>query len=87
VSCHAGWRLTDDSLHTSGGSTIRTPSLREVAWTAPYGMDGATPTLAGFLQRHRGAATLSAAERERLVAFLRAVSNDKAPREAGAAAR
>jgi cytochrome c peroxidase len=69
---------------------FRTPSLRNVAVTAPYMHDGSLPTLAAVVRHYerggtrRGAATspllrgfrLSAAERADLLAFLASLTDD-----------
>ena len=51
---------------------FRTPSLRDVALTAPYMHDGSLATLCEVVQRHpqKRRANLSTAERTDLVAFL-----------------
>lgn len=92
VSCHTGWRLSDDRPHavasTKGATqSLRTPPLRELVWTAPYAHDGSVATLPAMLQRHAPGATLSAEDRARLLAFLRTLSSESRPRELGAAAR
>jgi len=107
VSCHGGWRLTDDSFHdvglesadlgrgalSPGGSGLpefKTPSLREVAGTAPYMHDGSLATLADVVNHYAGhlvkrpslAPTLvrdlelTADEKESLIAFLRTLSSE-----------
>lgn len=108
VSCHGGWRLTDDSFHdiglpgkdigrgalTAGASGLpefKTPSLREVAHTAPYMHDGSLATLrdvvdhyaGGLIKRPSLAATvvrdlkLSDEEKDALVAFLNTLSSEQ----------
>jgi len=52
---------------------FRTPSLRNVALSAPYWHDGAEPTLAGVIERHRLA--LTAGETTSLVSFLEALTD------------
>ena len=64
VSCHRGPMLSDYELHDIGvgeidASTgtrprIRTPSLRNVARTAPYMHDGSVATLAGSVDFYTG---------------------------------
>jgi cytochrome c peroxidase len=51
---------------------FRTPGLRDVALTAPYLHDGSLVTLCDVVRRHprKGRASLSAAQRTDLVAFL-----------------
>lgn len=53
---------------------FRTPSLRNVARTAPYGHDGAISTLGEVLSLH--AADLTDDERGNILAFLRALNGD-----------
>ncbi|MCC7250671.1 MAG: hypothetical protein IT540_02215 [Hyphomicrobium sp.] len=71
VSCHGGWRLTDDAFHDVGlpGSDLgrgalapgspglpefKTPSLREVAHTAPYMHNGSLATLDDVVEHYAG---------------------------------
>jgi cytochrome c peroxidase len=77
---------------TPGLSAFKTPSLREIARTAPYMHDGSLPTLAavvthysgGFLRRPGLAPNLnrelrlSAREKADLIAFLRTLSSEAA---------
>jgi cytochrome c peroxidase len=56
---------------------FRTPSLRNVAISAPYLHDGSARTLAGAIRRHRDAARLKDGEVEDLVAFLGALTDDR----------
>jgi cytochrome c peroxidase len=56
----------------------RTPSLRNVSRTAPYGHDGSLPSLEAVLEAH-GAAGLSAGEQQALVAFLEALDAGDPP--------
>lgn len=49
---------------------FRTPSLRNVALTAPYFHDGSAKTVADAVRRHPTAAAMSGADREALEAFL-----------------
>jgi cytochrome c peroxidase len=53
--CHSGPMLSDFSLHrfTRGGEPIRTPSLRNVALTAPYMHDGRAATLDAVFEIYR----------------------------------
>jgi cytochrome c peroxidase len=81
---------------TPGRKAFKTPSLRELAQTAPYMHDGSLPTLravvahyaGGFVRRatlapnmNRGL-RLTAQEKSDLVAFMRTLSSDKADRGA-----
>lgn len=110
VSCHGGWRLTDDAFHDVGVKSadpgrgalsppgrppglpeFKTPSLREVARTAPYMHDGSLATLedvvahyAGGIEKRPSLAptlvkdlTLTEGEKADLVAFLRALSSEQ----------
>ncbi len=110
LACHGGWRFTDDGFHDIGlrsvdpgrsvmtggsGRTFKTPSLREVVWTAPYMHDGSLRTLndvvahyAGKLERRTSLAPelkrgidLSRSERADLVAFLKTLSSDTRARK------
>jgi len=56
---------------------FRTPSLRNVAISAPYLHDGSARTLAGAIRRHREATKLKDGEVEDLVAFLRTLTDDR----------
>ncbi|MDJ1156948.1 cytochrome c peroxidase [Chelatococcus sp. SYSU_G07232] len=113
VSCHSGWRFTDEAFHDIGlagedkgrgailglaaaDHAFKTPSLRELAWTAPYMHDGSLATLEEVVDHYvsgvRDRPTLSAdlprglsltaEERAQLVAFLNALSSDDPPRAA-----
>jgi cytochrome c peroxidase len=75
---------------TPGLMAFKTPSLRELARTAPYMHDGALPTLAAVVQHYNGgflarpalatnmnrALRLTEREKADLVAFLRTLSSD-----------
>ena len=81
---------------TPGLMAFKTPSLREVARTAPYMHDGSLPTLeavighyaGGFVRRPSLATNLnrdlrlSAEEKSDLIAFLRTLSSAKGPARA-----
>ena len=64
VSCHGGWRLTDDGFHDIGLSgddlgrdgrrQFKTPSLREAVHTAPYMHDGSLATLDDVVEHYTG---------------------------------
>lgn len=56
---------------------LRTPSLRNVTRTAPYGHDGALSTLGEVLAAH--APATSPSERAGLLAFLQALAGDAPP--------
>jgi cytochrome c peroxidase len=56
---------------------FRTPSLRMVAETAPYGHNGVFPTLRDLLAVHAAASTDE--ERGRLIAFLHTLTGDLPP--------
>jgi cytochrome c peroxidase len=75
ADCHAGPNFTDGALH----SKLRTPSLRNVAVTAPYMHDGGAPTLREAMRQHSGVAPalprLSASEMDELVAFLETLTD------------
>jgi cytochrome c peroxidase len=108
LACHGGWRFTDDGFHDIGlrsadrgrsglvggsGRLFKTPSLRELVWSAPYMHDGSLRTLndvvahyAGKLERRGSVAPelkrridLSRSERRDLVAFLKTLSSETLP--------
>lgn len=106
--CHSGWRFTDDELHDIGlpirraagekkldpfaTQRFKTPSLRELASTAPYMHDGSKATLQDVLQHYAGGfqkrravssslkreLRLNAQERADLIAFLLTLSSEVA---------
>ncbi len=57
----------------------KTPSLRNVGRTAPYGHNGAYATLEAIVDLHTPAETLDADERAALLAFLRALDCQDPP--------
>jgi len=81
---------------TPGLMAFKTPSLREVADTAPYMHDGSLPTLEAVIAHYTGSfvrrpslAThidrdlrLTSKEKSELVAFLRTLSSEKGPARA-----
>jgi cytochrome c peroxidase len=100
-ACHVGPNFTDEQLHNTGvafldgtprdlgggSANFKTPTLREVARTAPYMHDGSLATLedvvdfysAGgrpnpHLDREIGPRNFTQAEKQALVAFLRSLS-------------
>ncbi len=110
VSCHGGWRLTDDGFHdiglkgtdpgrgaVQGGvpglAQFKTPSLRELAYTAPYMHDGSLPTLRAVIDHYAGDLVqrpsldanvvrnliLTESEKTALISFLRTLSTDAGP--------
>lgn len=64
VSCHGGWRFTDDGFHDiglagedlgrDGRRQFKTPSLREAVHTAPYMHDGSLATLEDVVEHYTG---------------------------------
>lgn len=72
---------------------FKTPTLRELSWTAPYMHDGSLDTLDDVVRHYESggvvrssrspdmpkALTLTDAERSALVAFLESLSNDRPP--------
>lgn len=64
VSCHGGWRFTDNGFHDiglddddlgrEGRRAFKTPSLREAVHTAPYMHDGSLATLADVVDHYAG---------------------------------
>lgn len=108
VSCHGGWRFTDDTFHdiglkgddlgrgalkegTPGLPEFKTPSLREVANTAPYMHDGSLATLAEVVDHYAGGLVirpslaptvvqdlkLAKEEKAALIAFLQTLSSEQ----------
>ena len=103
VTCHIGPNFTDEKLHNTGvawngerftdlgagGGDFKTPTLREVARTAPYMHDGSLATLEDVVDfydrggnRNAGLAAemqslnLTIDEKRALVSFLRSLSGD-----------
>ncbi len=75
--CHAGPLLTDNFSHDVGtGGEFQTPSLRGIAYRAPFMHDGCAATLrdrftsCGGDERHGEIADLSDGELDQLVAYL-----------------
>jgi cytochrome c peroxidase len=104
VACHVGPNFTDERLHNTGiawrdgkltdpgagQGNFKTPTLREVARTAPYMHDGSLATLEEVIEYYdRGGNRnsnldsevrplhLSADEKRNLVHFLRSLSSRK----------
>jgi cytochrome c peroxidase len=105
IACHVGPNFTDERLHNTGiawrdekfadpgagQGTFKTPTLREVARTAPYMHDGSMATLEDVIEYYdRGGNRnpnldselhplhLTAEEKRNIVAFLRSLTG--APR-------
>jgi cytochrome c peroxidase len=103
VACHVGPNFTDERLHNTGiawrenrltdagggRGDFKTPTLREIARTAPYMHDGSVASLGEVVDFYvdGGRANpsldpeirplrLTAAEKQQLVAFLRTLSGD-----------
>lgn len=101
TACHVGPNFTDEALHNTGvawrdgkltdegagQSRFKTPTLREVARTAPYMHDGSLATLEDVVEFYDGGGranpsldpeirrqSLTVAEKQGLVAFLGALS-------------
>jgi cytochrome c peroxidase len=84
----------DTGLRGSGGQSFKTASLREAVWSAPFMHDGRMRSLedviahyAGKLDRRTSLSPelkrpilLTAAERVKLLAFLKTLSSDSMPR-------
>jgi cytochrome c peroxidase len=81
------------------GHAFKTPSLRELAWTAPYMHDGSLPTLDAVLDHYDHGIVerpttspdlprikLTADQRDDLLAFLATLSSETAPKPIGAEA-
>ena len=93
-NCHSGTGFTDGERHdvgtivadsgtgsgqALGGVGFKTPTLLGVWRTAPYFHNGSKSTLAGVIDsRHGGERALTAAERDKLVAFLRSLERPTA---------
>ena len=89
ISCHSGWRLTDDKLHNVGTASakaprgtpanglIRTPGLRELSKTAPYMHDGSLPTLERVIEHYLDLDQGDLALSPSLVRPLRLSENEK----------
>jgi cytochrome c peroxidase len=105
VACHVGPNFTDERLHNTGVAwrdckfadpgagqgNFKTPTLREIARTAPYMHDGSIATLEDLIEYYdRGGNRnpgldpelrplhLSATEKQNIVAFLRCLNGWKA---------
>jgi len=103
IACHVGPNLTDERLHNTGvawrngaladtgggGGDFKTPTLREIARTAPYMHDGSVATLEEVVHFYdRGGRPnpsldpeirplgLTAEEKSQLAAFLRFLSGE-----------
>ncbi len=81
ASCHVPPLYTDLQKHDVGtgtsplerkGTSFDTPSLRGIAFTAPYFHDGSAATLLDVVDRH-STTTLTTAQKDDLVAFLRTI--------------
>lgn len=76
AACHAGALFTDMRFHTidlAHPARIRTPSLRNVAVTAPYLHDGSAPTLRAAITPH--GQVLPDDDEAALESFLRALTD------------
>jgi cytochrome c peroxidase len=107
VACHVGPNFTDERLHNTGVAwrdgkfadpgagqgNFKTPTLREVARTAPYMHDGSIATLEDVIEYYdRGGnrnpgldpelrpLRLSEAEKRNLIAFLRCLNGRRVSR-------
>ncbi len=65
--------LAEKSGRDEDRGKFRTPSLRNVALTAPYWHDGSAPTLAEALDRH--GSVYRTPEKEQLIVFLQSLSD------------
>jgi mono/diheme cytochrome c family protein len=82
ATCHAGTLLTNNATVDVGtGRALQVPSLRGLAWRAPYMHDGCAATLldrfsapcGGSGDKHGVTSRLNDAQRADLVAFLRSL--------------
>ena len=78
----------------AANNAFKTPSLRELAWTAPYMHDGSLKTLDAVIEHYAGGVTarptlskdmppvlkLTEDERQQLIAFLATLSSERPPR-------
>ena len=107
TACHVGPNFTDERLHNTGVAwregkfadtgagqgNFKTPTLREIARTAPYMHDGSIATLEDVIEYYdRGGNRnpsldpelrplhLSSAEKQNLIAFLRSLNGHEAGR-------
>jgi cytochrome c peroxidase len=103
VSCHVGPNFTDERLHNTGVAwrdgkfadvgaghgDFKTPTLREIARTAPYMHDGSLATLEDVVEYYSGGGRpnpgldpkirrldLTAQERRALASFLQALNGE-----------
>lgn len=101
TACHVGPNFTDERLHNTGvawqdgrltdpgagDGTFKTPTLREIARTAPYMHDGSVPTLEAVVDYYDAGGRsnpnidpeirplhLAVDEKQSLVAFLKSLS-------------
>jgi cytochrome c peroxidase len=105
--CHGGFNFSDATefedrrkrdvpLHNNGVGTgrFKTPTLRNIALTAPYMHDGSIATLEGVLDNYAAAGhgnpekdsliggfPLSAGDREDLIEFLRSLTDEAVTRD------
>ncbi|MBU1210032.1 MAG: hypothetical protein KJ587_02020 [Alphaproteobacteria bacterium] len=80
VTCHNGWRFTDDRLHRTGRTpeAVKTPTLRDLKLTAPYMHDGSVPTLSGVIAHYQNLKLENLAVSPSLVRPLNLTDNEKA---------
>ncbi len=91
ASCHAGPLFRDGQRHEiRAGVWVKTPTLRNVALTMPYGAEGRCPTvetlLASDFHRAHQPSLLAAADLQRLESFLVALTDTVVGRSAVPAA-
>lgn len=67
--------LSEISGHTADIGRFRTPSLRNLALTAPYLHNGAAPTIEAAIRQHPGMAALDDRNMAKLVTFLSALTD------------
>lgn len=95
--CHGGFNFTDSGFHDTGvaanAGKFKTPTLRNIALTAPYMHDGSIPTLEAVLDHYAaggknghanpgkdpliGGFELSGPDRDDLIAFLKSLTDDE----------
>ena len=76
-TCHGGFNFSDSRFHHN----IKTPTLRNVAVTAPYMHDGRYATLAEAVDHETADVHLSAQDRADLVAFLESLTDEELLRD------
>ncbi len=74
-ACHSNALQTDHQTYPVAQEKRRTPSLRNISATAPYGGDGKVADLADYLAAH--APQASTDTREKLLSFLKSLTDER----------